>query len=159
MDRRAFLAIAAATGLLAACGGKPPGPAVVTVAVTGAPGMNPGPDGADRPVTLSLLRLKDAGAFNSADMFALQEDPATALAADLIGMDQLAIAPGGTASKTITFEPEATQLGLLALAARPGRQGLAAGDAGGARHGGDRQRDPRPQGHRAQAVMNREPRA
>ena len=115
MDRRAFLAIAAATGLLAACGGKkPPGPAMVTLNVTGAPGMNPGPDGADRPVTLSLLRLKDAGAFNSADMFALLENPATVLAADLIGMDQLPIAPGGKASKTITFEPTATALGLLA---------------------------------------------
>ena len=118
MDRRAFLAFAA-TGLVAACGGKPPGPAVVTVAAKGAPGMNPGPDGADRPVTLSLLRLRDAGAFMSADMFALQEDPAAALGADLIGMDQLAIAPGGTASKTITFEPEATQLGLLALLRDP----------------------------------------
>lgn len=115
MHRRAFLAAAAASGLLAACGGKkPPGAAVIAVAVTGSPGMNPGPDGADRPVTLSLLRLKDAGAFNSADMFALLEDPATALAADLIGMDQLPIAPGGKAAKTLTFEPEATQLGLLA---------------------------------------------
>jgi type VI secretion system protein VasD len=118
MDRRAFIAFAA-TGLVAACGGKPPGPAVVAVAATGAPGMNPGPDGADRPVTLSLLRLKDAGAFMSADMFALQEDPAAALAADLVGMDQIAIAPGGTASKTITFEPEATQLGHLALLREP----------------------------------------
>ena len=114
MDRRAFLAAAAASGLMAACAKKPPGPAVIAVAVTGAPGMNPGPDGADRPVTLSLLRLKDAGAFNSADMFALLEDPATVLAADLIGVDQLAVAPGGKAAKTITFEPEAKQLGLLA---------------------------------------------
>jgi len=119
LHRRALLATAAA-GLLAACGGKaPPGPAVVTVTATGQPGMNPGPDGADRPVTLSLLRLRDAGVFNSADMFALQEDPATALAADLVGMDQLAIAPGGSASKTITFEPDATQLGLLALLRDP----------------------------------------
>ncbi|MFO1209461.1 MAG: type VI secretion system lipoprotein TssJ [Amaricoccus sp.] len=120
MHRRAFLATAAATGLLAACGGKkPPGPAMVTLNVTAAPGMNPGPDGSDRPVTLSLLRLKDAGAFNSADMFALLEDPATVLAADLIGMDQLPIAPGGKASKTITFEPAATQLGLLAALRDP----------------------------------------
>ena len=65
----------------------------VTVAVTGGAGMNPGPDGADRPVTVSLLRLRDAGAFNTADLFALQ-DPAAALAADLVGMDQLAVAAG-----------------------------------------------------------------
>ena len=70
-------------------------------------------------MTLSLLRRRDAGAFMSSDMFALLEDPAGALAADLLGMDQLALAPGGTASKTITFEPEATQLGLLALLRDP----------------------------------------
>jgi type VI secretion system protein VasD len=121
MDRRAFLATAAAAGLLSACGGKeppPPGPGVVTVNAVGQPGMNPAPDGSDRPVTLTLLRLKDVGAFNAADFFALQ-DPATALAADLVGMDQLAIAPGGSASKTLTFEPEATQLGLIAALRDP----------------------------------------
>jgi type VI secretion system protein VasD len=70
--------------------------------------------GSDRPVTLSILRLKGAGTFNSADYFALQEDAAGALGTDLVGMDQLAIAPGGTASKTVTVEPEATTLGLMA---------------------------------------------
>lgn len=115
MDRRAFLAVAAASGLLAACGGKPPGPATVTVVATGQPGMN----GGDRPVTLSLLRLRDAGAFTSANMFALFEDPATALAADLVGIDQLVVVPNATATKTLTFEPEAKQLGLLAALRDP----------------------------------------
>ena len=119
LNRRAFLATSAAAGLLAACGGGPPGPAAVTVAVTGAAGMNPGPDGADRPVTLTILRLKDAGAFNSADFFALQNDPAAALGADLVGMDQLAVAPGASASKTVSFEPEATTLGLMAALRDP----------------------------------------
>ena len=111
-DRRTFLALAGAAGLLAACGGPPP-PGTVIVNVAGGARMNPGPDGADRPVTVSLLRLRDAGAFNTADPFALQ-DPAGALAADLVGMDQLAVAPGATASKAVTMEPEATQLGILA---------------------------------------------
>jgi type VI secretion system protein VasD len=118
LSRRGFLAISAA-GLLAACGGGPPGPATVTVAVTGQPGMNPGPDGADRPVTLSILRLRDAGAFNAADFVALQNDPAAALGGDLLGIEQLAVAPGATASKTVTMEPEATQLGLVAALRDP----------------------------------------
>ncbi len=118
-DRRAFLLLAGAAGLLAACGGGPPPPGTVAVTITGGAGMNPGPDGADRPVTVSLLRLRDAAAFTAADPFALQ-DPATALAADLVGMDQLAVAPGATASKTVTMEPEATQLGILALFRDPG---------------------------------------
>jgi type VI secretion system protein VasD len=121
MDRRAFLAIAAAGGLLAACGGKkPPGPATVAVNVTGQPGMNPAPDGSDRPVTVTVLRLRDAGAFNSADMFALLGDPATAVSADLVGMDQLVVPPGGKAAKTVTMEPEAKYVGLLASFRDPG---------------------------------------
>jgi type VI secretion system protein VasD len=117
-DRRAFLILTGAAGLLAACGGGPPGPATVTVNVAGQPGMNPGPDGADRPVTVTLLRLRDAGAFNAADFFALQ-DPATALAADLVGMSQVAVPPGGSVSEAITMEPEATQLGVMALLRDP----------------------------------------
>jgi type VI secretion system protein VasD len=113
LDRRGFLLLSGGAGLLLACGG-PPGPATVNASVTGAAGMNPGPDGADRPMTVSLLRLRDAGAFNSADVIALQ-DPATALAADLVGMDQVAVAPGGTVAKTVVMEPEATQLGVMAL--------------------------------------------
>ena len=112
LDRRAFLVTTAGAALLAACGG-PPGPATVAVAVTGGAGMN-ARGGADRPVTVSLLRLKDAGAFNSADYFALQEDAAGALGADLLGIDQIAVAPGGSAGKTVTMEPEATALGLMA---------------------------------------------
>ena len=53
-DRRSFVIALGATTALAACGGGPPGPAPVAVNVTGGRGMNPGPDGADRPVTLTV---------------------------------------------------------------------------------------------------------
>ena len=123
MERRGFL-IAGLAGLLAACGGKkPPGPAVLKVDVQGLPGMNPVPDGSDRAVTLLLLRLKDAATFKTADLFALQTDSAGTLGADLIGMDRLVVpAPApSTVSKTVTFEPEATQLGIVAILRDPGR--------------------------------------
>jgi type VI secretion system protein VasD len=119
LDRRSLLVLAGAAGAVAACGG-PPGPAAVTLAFAGQPGMNPGPDGVDRPVTVQILRLRDAGAFATADMFALTADPSAALAADLVGMDQVAVAPGGSASKAITVEPEATAVGLVALLREPG---------------------------------------
>lgn len=82
--------------------------------------MNPGPDGADRPVTVSVLRLRDLGAFNSADFFAMQSDPAAALGASLVGMAQVAVPPGGVAALDVTFEPEAAFLGLVALVRDPG---------------------------------------
>lgn len=119
IDRRTMLVLTGAAGLAAACGG-PPGPSTVTLAFTGQPGMNPGPDGGDRPVTVQILRLRDAGAFATADMFALTADPAAALPTDIVGSDQVALAPGGSASKAITVEPEATAVGLVALLREPG---------------------------------------
>ena len=118
--RRAFLIGTGTLVLLAGCGGKPPGPAVVTLAFTGGPGMNPGPDGADRPLTILVLRLRDPGAFEAADFFALQSDPAAALGGSLVGQAQVAVPPGGAANLAVTMEPEAAFLGLAALFRDPG---------------------------------------
>ncbi|MBZ9942466.1 type VI secretion system lipoprotein TssJ [Mesorhizobium sp. BR1-1-13] len=120
IDRRELMIALGATGLLAACQSGPPKPSVITVNVSGAAGMNPGPGGGDRPVTVLVMRLKSAGKFNSADYFALQGDAGSALAGDLIGSDQIAVAPGKSASKTITVEPDATALGFVALIREPG---------------------------------------
>ena len=120
IDRREFVIALGATGLLAACQSGPPKPSVITVNVTGAAGMNPGPGGGDRPVTVLIMRLKSTGKFNSADYFALQGDAGTALAGDLIGSDTVSVAPGKSASKTITVEPDAAALGFVALIREPG---------------------------------------
>ncbi|MBZ9857273.1 type VI secretion system lipoprotein TssJ [Mesorhizobium sp. CA13] len=120
IDRRELMTALGATGLLAACQSGPPKPSVITVNVSGAAGMNPGPGGGDRPVTVLVMRLKSTGKFNSADYFALQGDAGSALAGDLIGSDQIAVAPGKSASKTITVEPDATALGFVALIREPG---------------------------------------
>ena len=119
LDRRTVLILAGAAGLVTACGG-PPGPGTLALNVQGQPGMNPGPDGSDRPVTLQVLRLRGLGAFNQADFFALQGDPAAALGADLVGASQVAVAPGATAATTVSFEPEAAFVGLVALLRDPG---------------------------------------
>ena len=52
IDRREFIVAIGATGLLAACQSGPPKPSVISVNVTGGAGMNPGPGGGDRPVTV-----------------------------------------------------------------------------------------------------------
>ncbi|KRB32499.1 MULTISPECIES: type VI secretion system lipoprotein TssJ [Mesorhizobium] len=119
IDRREFIVALGATGLLAACQSGPPKPSVITVNVSGGAGMNPGPGGGDRPVTVLVMRLRGTGKFNSADYFALQGDAGTALAGDLIGSDQIAVGPGKSASKTITVEPDATALGFVALIREP----------------------------------------
>ncbi|MER8603642.1 type VI secretion system lipoprotein TssJ [Mesorhizobium sp. M0814] len=121
IDRREFIVALGATGLLTACqSAGPPKPSVITVKLTGAAGMNPGPGGGDRPVTVLVMRLRSTGKFNSADYFALQGDAGSPLAGDLIGSDQIAVGPGKTATKTITVEPDATALGFVALIREPG---------------------------------------
>src|SRR5690242_15598005 len=116
-DRREFILALGATALLSACQSGPPKPSAVTINLAGGPGMNPGPGGGDRPVTVMIYKLKGTGAFNSADYFALQGG--AVLGADLIGQDSIAVAPGKTASKTITVEPEASALGFVALLREP----------------------------------------
>ncbi|BCH25430.1 type VI secretion system lipoprotein TssJ [Mesorhizobium sp. L-8-3] len=120
IHRRDFVFALGATGILAACQSGPPKPSTVVINVAGQAGMNPGPGGGDRPVTILVMRLRSTGKFNSADYFALQGDAGGVLGGDLIGSDQIAVGPGQTASKTITVEPEATALGLVALVREPG---------------------------------------
>jgi len=120
LHRRELLVAMGAAGLLSACASDPPKPAVVTVTISAQPGTNPAPDGSERPVIVLVLRLRSVNAFNSADFLAFQGNPAAALGADLVGLDQVAIAPGATISKTIVFEIEATFLGLVALLRNPG---------------------------------------
>ena len=108
--RRAFL-IGGSAVLLVAC--APAGPGSVTLVAQGAAGMNPGPDGADRPLTLQVLQLRGAGAFDGADFFALQS-PATALAADLVKADTIALAPGGKVTKTLTLDPTTALIAIVA---------------------------------------------
>lgn len=120
IHRRDFILGLGATGFVSACQSGPPKPSTVTINLAGQAGMNPGPDGSDRPVTVLIMRLRSAGKFNSADYFALQGDAGTALGADLVGSDSIAVGPGKTASKTITVEPEATTLGFVALIREPG---------------------------------------
>lgn len=111
--RRAFLAASAgATLILTGCGGEAP-PTVLAVTAQGQAGMNPGPDGADRPVTVTILQLSGTGAFDAADYFALQ-NPADALGAELVRSEQIVLAPGGTGSRSITVQPGVTAIGVTA---------------------------------------------
>jgi type VI secretion system protein VasD len=119
LDRREFVLALSAAGLLSACQSGPPKPSSVVLNFAGEKGMNPAPDGSDRPVTVMIYRLRSTGKFNSADYFALEGNAAGTLGADLIGQDQVAVGPGRTASKAITVEADAAAIGLVALLRQP----------------------------------------
>lgn len=111
LSRRATVA-GLGTLFLAGCLGDAP-PAALTVAATGQAGMNPGPDGTDRPVTVTVVQMSGTGAFNSADAFQLT-DPQSALGAEFVAQEALVLAPGGTASTTIAIQPGVTAIGFVA---------------------------------------------
>ena len=108
-NRRIFLGGMGAALVLAGC----KGPAMLSVAAQAAPGANPGADGADRPLTVFVMQMSGSSAFDSADFFALQ-DPASALGGELVKLDQLVLAPGGSASTVLTIQPNTTVVGISA---------------------------------------------
>lgn len=113
IERRAALFAIGVTALfLAGCGGETP-PTVLAVTAQGTAGMNPGPDGVDRPVTVSVLQLSGTGAFDAADYLALQ-NPSATLGSDLVKADQIVLAPGATVTRPIPVQAGATTIGVTA---------------------------------------------
>ncbi|MDX8352700.1 type VI secretion system lipoprotein TssJ [Cognatiyoonia sp. IB215182] len=111
LTRRYFILSGTSAAALAACGDA--GPGTISVAASMAAGANPGPDGSDRPLTLSFFSLNAQDAFDAADVLALQ-DPETALGGTLLRADQLALAPGGAGTLDIPVPVGATTLGVIA---------------------------------------------
>ncbi|WP_299425951.1 type VI secretion system lipoprotein TssJ [uncultured Shimia sp.] len=108
-SRRNFLITGSAGLVLTTCMGG--GTTTLTVAAQAQTGMNPGPDGSDRPVTISILQMSSSGNFDSADAFALQ-NPAAALGPELLRTDQITLAPGGSGEKVIAIQPGASVIGV-----------------------------------------------
>jgi type VI secretion system protein VasD len=108
--RRTVILTGASALALAACGAAG---GTINVAASMAAGANPGSDGADRPLTLTLVQLKATDAFDGTDVLALQ-DPASSLGADLLGTEQIVLAPGGSTAIAIPIMPGATALGIVA---------------------------------------------
>jgi type VI secretion system protein VasD len=109
IGRRDFITGSASILVLASC---MPAAGSVTIAASAAAGANPGPDGAERPLTLQVVQMKGTGAFDGADFFALQS-PQAALGGDFVKADQIVLAPGGSATKTIALDPGTTAIGIV----------------------------------------------
>ncbi len=112
LERRTFLVLGAAGLGLAGCMGDD-APPNLSVSASGGAGMNPGPDGSDRPVTLQVVQMTGSGAFDSADYFALQS-PSSALGGEFVKADQIVLAPGASASRVIPLDARTTMIGVTA---------------------------------------------
>lgn len=107
------------TLLLFGCGGAPtmpePTPDTTLVAkLVASEDVNSGGGQQARPVVVRLYELKTAGAFSSADFYSLYEREAETLGSDLIGREEISLAPGQRHRIEKVISPETAFLGVLA---------------------------------------------
>jgi len=109
-DRRTFLVTGSAGFALAGCMG--PASNNMTVKVQGSAGMNPGADGQDRPVTVTILQMTGSSAFDAADYVSLQS-PSSALGSELLRADQIVVAGSSPVTQVIAVQPGAAVIGVV----------------------------------------------
>jgi type VI secretion system protein VasD len=98
---------------LAGCAKGPPPPTIVKIAFSATQSVNPDAGGAAQPVRVRVFRLASAQGFDHADYFSLA-DPQALLGKDLLGFEDVTLAPGGTLAYQRTCEPEVQAIGLAA---------------------------------------------
>lgn len=113
LARREFVKLGGITAAVGLSGCLGPSAANLTVKAVGTPGMNPGPDGADRPLTLTIVQMTGTGAFDSADYFALQ-NPSAALGTDFVRADQIVVLGATPVTKVISVQPGVAAIGVVA---------------------------------------------
>ena len=114
--RRAVIGFALAASVSAFAAGcvTPPPPTVVNLALAAAPDANPDSAGRPSPVVVRIYQLAAPAEFQQADFFALYDQAAQTLGPNLVGTDEVALAPGQAQTVTVTLKPGAEVLGLIA---------------------------------------------
>jgi len=104
---------------LQACGGAPKLPdttpdTTLAAKLVASDDLNSGGGQPARPVVVRLYELKTAGAFSSADFYSLYEREAETLGSDLIGREEISLAPGQRHRIDKVISPETAFLGVVA---------------------------------------------
>lgn len=105
-----------ACALLVGCGGAapPPPPTVASVAIAAAADINPDAAGAAAPVAVRIYQLASTAAFEKADFFQLYQNDQSVLGADMLGRDEMVLAPGASQQLTVEMKPGARFIGVVA---------------------------------------------
>lgn len=83
------------------------------VEVVAAPDSNSVPGGRALPIVVRVYQLKDGGAFKGADYYRLTDKESATLGSDLIGREEITLAPGQRRSIAQPLSPQATHLGVI----------------------------------------------
>ena len=90
------------------------GPATLSLTLNAADNLNPDARRRASPVVLRLYELKAPTLFEQADFVTLFEKEQAALAAELIGRDEMVVKPGDKKTITKTLSPDARAIGVMA---------------------------------------------
>jgi len=105
-----------AYAVLAGCGGAPPPPppTVAALTITASADANPDGSGNGAPVAVRIYQLAGTAAFDQADFFQLYNNDQALLGADLLGRDEVTIAPGASQPLVKEMKSGATAIGVVA---------------------------------------------
>jgi type VI secretion system protein VasD len=115
--RSAAVGLASGALLLAVgCAPKPPAPGAARLAgaIEATAAVNPDSRGRPSPIVVKLFELRAAGAFESADFFALVDREREALGTDLLRKDDVTLRPGERIPLDRPLDPETRYLGVVA---------------------------------------------
>jgi type VI secretion system protein VasD len=100
--------------LLGACAKEPPPPGVIDLAISAGSDINPDPQGNAAPALVRVYQLASPVKFENGDFFLLFEKEKDVLGPDLLGREEIAVAPGETKTLSQPLKPNATHVGVLA---------------------------------------------
>ncbi len=101
--------------LLAGCGGAPkPKVSPIRVQIIADPSINPNANDDPSPTVVRVYDLKSDTKFRQADFFAIFDNDATTLGADLVGKREFEIKPGQTETYERDVPIEAEYIGVIA---------------------------------------------
>jgi type VI secretion system protein VasD len=112
--RQYFLLPALAAALLSACAKDPPPPGVVDLSIKAAEDINPDMEGKPAPALVRVYQLASPVKFENADFFLLFEKEKETLGADLVGREEIPVAPGETKTLNQPLKPNVTHVGVVA---------------------------------------------
>jgi type VI secretion system protein VasD len=99
---------------LSACGSSPPKPDKARMTFVAQPIVNPDAKGRPSPIVVRVYQLKSDDKYTGADFFALFDDDQKVLGADLLGRDEVELAPGESREVQFTVSGDAKFVGVLA---------------------------------------------
>ena len=76
--------------------------------------VNPDDNGRPSPVVVRVVELKSPAVFESAEFFALYQDEAQTLGADLVAVEEFEFKPGDVQDLKFALKPESNFVGILA---------------------------------------------